>query len=107
MSRPKRTPRARTVLRRQRVADERLVRARTKLLELEPGGTTARPIEVPTPAVIEPKARSVRCPRCDEPFELVDHQAHTDEHGRLREAKLECRFCGMRRSLWFRISAPS
>lgn len=107
MARPKRPLRPRTVLRRQRIVDERLIRDRTKLLDLEAGGTTARPLEVLTPAVIEPKARSVRCPRCDEPFELVGHEAHSDEHGRLREAKLECRYCGLRRSLWFRVSAPS
>ncbi len=81
--------------------------ARSRLLDLEPGGTPARALEVPTPAVIEPKARSLICPRCDEPFELDSHEARADEHGRLREARLKCRHCGLGRSLWFRIIAPS
>jgi hypothetical protein len=107
MSRPKRTPRPRTVERQRRAASEKLVRARNALLDLEPGGSEARPIEVATPAVIEPRARAILCPRCDEPFELVEHEAHAGEHGRLRRAELKCRSCGAERSLWFRISAPS
>jgi hypothetical protein len=78
-----------------------------KLLTLEPGGSPERPLDVPTAAVIEPRARSARCPSCDEPFEVAAHEAHTDEHGRLREVALACRFCGERRSIWFRIDAPS
>lgn len=78
-----------------------------KLLALEPGGSPDRPLDVLTSSVIEPKAKSTRCPSCDEPFELEAHEAHTDEHGRLREVALACRFCGERRSMWFRIAAPS
>jgi hypothetical protein len=107
MSRPKRTRRPRTLERRQRLTSEKLVHAKSALLDLDWGGSAVRPLDVPTPAVIEPKARNIHCPRCDEPFELVGHEAHADEHGRLREAKLECRFCGIRRSFWFRISLPS
>jgi hypothetical protein len=76
-------------------------------LGLEPGGSPAHPIEVPTPAVIEPRATSVHCPRCDALFALETHEAHADQRGRLREAKLACRACGETRSLWFRISVPS
>jgi len=107
MARPKRPLRARTVERRKRTADEKLVRARSKLYDLEPGGAETRPIDVSTPALVEPKARAIVCPRCDEPFDVETHEAHTDEHGRLREAKLRCRTCGERRSAWFRIVAPS
>src|SRR3954470_15837883 len=107
MSRPKRTPRPRTLERRRRALSEKLVRARMALLDLEPGGSEERPIEVLTAAVIEPRARSVRCPRCDEPFELVEHEAHAGESGRLRRAELKCRSCGAERSLWFRLNAPS
>ncbi len=107
MSRAKRAPRARTLDRKQRAASEKLVQAKRKLLDLESGGTSARPLEVLTAAVIEPRAKSARCPRCDEPFELSSHEAHAGSEGRLREAKLECRFCGERRSLWFRIRQPS
>lgn len=107
MSRPKRTPRPRTLLRRQRVVSEKLVRAKNALLDLEPGGRPNHPLEVATAAVIEPKAKSVVCPRCDEPFDIESHEAHTTEQGRLREVKLRCRTCSGTRSLWFRIGAPS
>jgi hypothetical protein len=86
---------------------EKLIRAKTTLLDLEPGGRANHPIDVTTAAVIEPKARSVACPRCDEPFDVESHEALTNEDGRLREVKLRCRTCGTTRSLWFRISAPS
>jgi hypothetical protein len=87
------------------LVSEPLARARAKLLELEPGGTPARPLEVATAAVIEPKAESLPCPRCSGRFAVTEHEAHTRE--RLREVKVACRHCGERRSLWFRISAPS
>jgi hypothetical protein len=107
VSRPKRTPRPRTLERVKRSADDKLARAKRKLLDLEPGGSEARPLEVATAAVIEPKAKSVLCPRCDEPFLLENHVAHGEDRGRLREALLECRLCGEHRSMWFRIIAPS
>lgn len=107
MARRKRPLRARTVARRLRIADEKLVRARHKLLDLEAGGSARRPVDVTTASLVEPNAKAVRCPRCDEPFELESHEAHSDERGRLREARLRCRVCGDRRSVWFRIVAPS
>ncbi len=107
MARPKRPVRGRTALRRARTENEKLVRARDKLIDLAPGGTPARPIDVPTSAVVEPKASAVMCPRCDEPFFVESHEAVTTEHGRLREAKLRCKTCGRERSLWFRVVAPS
>jgi hypothetical protein len=107
MSRQKRSPRARTLQRELARADAKLVHARSKLLDLEPGGTPSHPLDVGTAALIEPKARSVPCPRCDVPFSLVSHEAHAHGHNRLRETKLRCRVCGLERSLWFRIVAPS
>jgi hypothetical protein len=107
VSRPKRTPRARTLERIKRAADDKLARAKRKLLELEPGGSEAHPLEVATAAVVEPKAKGVLCPRCDEAFQVENHVAHGEERGRLREVLLECRLCGEHRSMWFRIVAPS
>jgi hypothetical protein len=107
MSRAKRPPRARTVARQSRQSDDKLVRARAKLLDLLPGGTREAPLDVASAALVEPKARSVQCPRCDEPFTLEAHEAHTGNQGRLREARLRCRICGDRRSMWFRIVAAS
>lgn len=107
MSRAKRSPRKRTLERQSTRAGDKLVRARGKLLDLEPGGAAEHPLEVGTAALIEPRARSVRCPRCDVPFDLDAHEAHSGVHGRLREARLCCKSCGLCRSLWFRIVAPS
>lgn len=104
VARQKRPPRPRTLERKQRVLSEKLAEARRKLLDLEPGGTPARPVEVGTPAVIEPMATSIHCPACDEPFEVESHDAHADGHTRLREAHVRCRACGERRSLWFRVN---
>jgi hypothetical protein len=95
------------VVRAARLADEKLVRARVKLMDLEPGGAPERPIDVMTAALVEPKARSIPCPRCNEPFGVEAHEAHADDHGRLREVVLRCRNCGMTRSSWFRIVPPS
>lgn len=86
------------------IASEKLTQARSKLLELEPGGTPERPLEVATASVIEPKARAVHCPRCDEPFDVTNHEV---EAGRLRRTTVQCRQCGGTRSLWFRVNAPS
>jgi len=107
VARDKRKPRGRTVERRAKIADEKLAAARARLLDLEPGGSRERPIDVSTPALVEPRARTVHCPRCDEPFTIEAHEARVDAHSRLREAKLRCRSCGTARSLWFRVVAPS
>lgn len=107
MSRAKRPPRARTVERRTRHADDKLARSKTKLLDLMPGGARTSPLDVSSAALVEPKARSVLCPRCDEPFTLEAHEAHASDGARLREARLRCRICGERRSMWFRVIAAS
>lgn len=83
------------------------MRAQSRLLDLEPGGSPARPLDVSTAAVIEPKARAIRCPRCDEPFTLEAHEVSHARGEPLREAKLVCRRCGLGRSAWFRITQPS
>jgi hypothetical protein len=104
VARQKRPPRPRTLERKQRVLSEKLAEARRKLLDLEPGGTPAHPLEVSTPSVIEPMATSIHCPACDEPFEVESHEAHASGHARLREVRAHCRACDERRSLWFRVN---
>jgi hypothetical protein len=94
-------------VRRARLLDEKLAIARDRLLDLEPGGSEERPIDVSTASLVEPKARAVRCPRCDEPFDVERHEARIVGDARLREAVLRCRACGTARSLWFRVIAPS
>lgn len=60
-----------------------------------------------SPAVVEAQAWSVPCPRCDVPHELLEHAAVTISGVRLREARLRCRQCGARRSMWFRLVGES
>jgi hypothetical protein len=104
MSRKSDTPRG------QRRAAERaarkLVQSRQKLASLEPGGSPERPIEVTASPVIDVRARSLRCPLCQGAFELEDHTASTVGGRALRAAHVRCLQCGVKRSLWFRITSP-
>jgi hypothetical protein len=81
----------------------KLAEDRERLFALEAGGSAERPIEVGTPSVIDVRARSVPCPRCGGEHEMLEHAAVTTEHGSLREARLRCRQCASRRSIWFRL----
>jgi len=83
-----------------------LVRDRERLAHLEPGGSAERPIEVMSPAVIEPRVRSMRCPQCAGEYTISDHQSPSSG---LRRIAVVCRICHVPRQLWFRLgsSAPS
>jgi hypothetical protein len=107
MARAKRTKRPRALRREGERSSEKLTLARDRLLDLGPGGAPARPLEVATAAVIEPKAKSTPCPRCEASLRVRSHEARTEAQGRLREVGLECASCGFRRSLWFRIVESS
>jgi hypothetical protein len=85
-------------------SQQKLSEQREKLFALEVGGSPGRPRDVISASLVEPEARSARCPRCDGEFKILEHLALTVERSRLREARLECRQCGSRRSLWFRIA---
>jgi len=87
------------------LVSESLAQARRQLLDLAPGGSRARPLEVASAAVIEPKAEATRCPRCGDHFVVEEHEAPFGQG--VRRLDVLCRFCGERRSLWFRINAPS
>ena len=82
----------------------KLSREREKLFALEPGGSPDRPREVGSASLVEPEAKSTRCPRCGGEHRLEEHVATTLDGVRLRETKLVCRQCGARRSLWFKIT---
>jgi transposase-like protein len=106
----KKKPRAgkqRKLSRAVRRQHEKLGEQRERLFLLEPGGSAARPLEVASPSVVETQAVSVPCPRCAGPHELVEHAAVTVAGVRLREARLRCRSCGARRSLFFRLSGAN
>jgi hypothetical protein len=93
--RPERTARRRG----ERKARE-LVRDRERLAALEAGGSAANPIEVSSSAVIEVRARSLRCPQCDGTLRIDDHRAPS---ATLREIAVTCQRCGVPRRLWFEI----
>ncbi len=97
-------PRPRTKLREAARSLQKLQDARQRLFALEPGGTPERPVPVVSAAVVEAHAESVACPRCNGRHEIVEHVALTIDGARLREARLRCRQCGTKRSLWFCIS---
>jgi hypothetical protein len=100
----KKPKRARTV-RREALRDAAaLARARERLFALGPGGSPERPIAVDAVSVIELRAAAVACPRCEGEQRVDEHVAVTTARGlRLREARLVCRACGTRRSLWFQL----
>jgi transposase-like protein len=97
----------RTVRREQERTRAKLQEDRERLFVLEPGGRPERPLEAHSAAVIETQATSVPCPRCGGSQEVIEHTALVHHGIRLREAKLRCRQCGTKRSLWFRIIGAS
>lgn len=100
----KKPKRARTVRREAARDAASLARKREQLFVLSAGGAPERPIQVDAVSVIELRAGAVACPRCKGEQRVEEHVAVTTAHGiRLREAKLVCRACGTRRSLWFQL----
>jgi len=99
-------PRARGARRAAQRNVSKLQAARERLFQLEMGGSAERPLPIASAAVVEIHAESVPCPCCDGRQQVDEHVAVTVAGVRLREARLVCRQCGTRRSLWFRISEP-
>jgi uncharacterized C2H2 Zn-finger protein len=94
---------ARNVRRRAERYADKLMRERERLFLLTPGGSAERPLTVESASVVDTRARSLRCPRCDGEHELLEHKAVMVAGERLREALLRCRRCGSGRSLFFRL----
>jgi transposase-like protein len=99
----KKPKRERTLRREAARSAKSFARDRERLFALEPGGSSARPIDVAAVSVIELRALALPCPRCAGAHRLEEHAAVTVAGARLREARLVCRLCGSRRSLWFRL----
>jgi len=99
----KRPDTARTARRRAERDADKLARDRERLFTLSPGGSAERALTVESASVVDTRARSVPCPRCDGEHELLEHKAVQLAGERLREACLRCRRCGSRRSLFFRL----
>jgi hypothetical protein len=107
MAKRKTPERARSTRRAQERAAGKLARQRERLFELEAGGKPQRPIDVESASVVEPRASSIACPRCESPFRIEAHLAPSSEGMRLREVRVQCPRCAARRSIWFRLVGPS
>jgi hypothetical protein len=105
MKKKKKKPtRARTLQRAGRRSDAKLVAMREQLAKLEPGGSEDTPISVESASVIEPRAESFRCLRCEESMRCTSHTSRTNAAGDAsRVAELTCRACGAKRVLYFRV----
>ena len=93
--RPERTSR-----RAQERAARDLVRDREKLAALSPGGTRARPMEIGSASVVEPRINSLACPQCEGRYRVLDHRSVGSG---IREVDVRCTTCSMPRTLWFKL----
>jgi len=82
-------------------AAERVERARERLAQLSPGGAPDRAIEVASASVIEGRAAAMPCPHCAGQYRVLEH---TRPVPGLRQVDVACRYCGVPRTLWFRIA---
>jgi hypothetical protein len=86
----------------------RQVRERERLVVLEPGGAPGRAIELPTPAVVEPRAQATPCHQCGGALEVLEHVVVPDPHRSIRLVRARCRRCHAPRALYYRLpAAPS
>ncbi|MET0341792.1 MAG: hypothetical protein ABW252_12380 [Polyangiales bacterium] len=103
MTKKKRPPRARTLMRVDARKRESLVSDREALRRLEPGGSREHPLDVSSASVVETRAASERCFRCDAPLRVEEHASERSASGLLRVVKLRCPQCGATRALYVRI----
>jgi hypothetical protein len=83
----------------------KLADAREKLSRLEAGGEAGRPIRVESASVIELRAESMRCPRCDGDLKIAEHTAHVVDGLAVRKVDTRCKHCGAPRTIWFVIGS--
>lgn len=83
----------------------KLADAKEKLSLLEAGGAPGRPIRVESASVIELRAESMRCPRCDGELKVEEHTAHVVEGLSVRKVATRCKHCGSPRTIWFVIGS--
>jgi hypothetical protein len=98
---------ARRERRTQARVHEKLVREMERLARLQPGGNAERPIMVDSPAVVDIRAVANPCPLCGGSLRLDEHSAREIDGEHLRVAAVSCVQCGVRRSLYFRVSTPA
>ena len=88
-------------------AHARLVRDQERLARLEPGGGPERPLLIDSPVLVDARAVAKPCPLCGGSLRLDAHTAEVVDGVRLRVASVTCTQCGVRRSVYFRLSEPS
>lgn len=86
-------------------AAEKAARQREAAARQAPGGAPDRPIDIPTPSIVETRAEATPCPRCAARRRLIGHEAEVVGVVRLRVARVQCASCRTVGSLWFRIVA--
>jgi len=86
---------------------EKLLRKREELAAHEPGGTPDNPIELSSASLVEPRAESTRCLRCDGDVRVEAHDAVMHGATALRLARVRCRSCGHERRLWYALPAAT
>ncbi len=99
----KRSPRSRTIERERERGQEKLLAARQRLAQLEPGGSPERPLEVGSASVVELRAEADPCLRCGAATRTEEHGAVHTPSGLLRAVKVRCRACGQTRDFFLRI----
>jgi hypothetical protein len=82
-------------------AAQRIERAREQLAALSPGGAPDRAIEVASASVIEVRAQAMPCPHCGGLYRILEH---TRPVPGVRQVDVACRYCGVPRTLWFKIA---
>lgn len=108
MAGSKKPPPARAERRAALRRSEELARQRAKLAALEPGGSPARPLEVASASLVESRALSLRCLRCDAAESKLDaHEAESDGRYVLRTLRTRCGRCGSTRTVYARVVVPS
>jgi hypothetical protein len=103
MKKPKRPGRLRTLQRTLARVQEKLAGTREKLAAMEDGGTPEFPLEVESASLVELRAEALPCLRCESAMRCEEHTAESFEGESLRVVKLQCRSCGARREVYFRI----
>ena len=103
----KRIPRARTLVRADARRQQRLHEDREKLRLLEPGGSPERPLEVSSVSVVEARAEAERCFQCDLPMRVEEHATRESGRGLVRAVRLCCPRCAAPREIFLRIAGPS
>lgn len=82
--------------------DEHFIEREADAAELL-GGAANHPLEIDTPALVEPMAAAEKCLRCGGDLHLLEHSAERHGSDRLRVARMKCPRCGTGRRFYFKL----